>query len=92
MLTLLYITAGIFSAKKFESRDEAYDWAFGQEEQVTLVKLIDWKPASVNTNKALQGMHILDAYGYRGTMAITPLAGADYLRRNPNNQLAPMPA
>jgi hypothetical protein len=92
MFTLLYITAGIFSAAKFESRDAAYDWAFDQDEQITLVKLIAWKPASVNTNAKLKGVHLLDGHGYRGTMAITDLAATDYLRRNPTHQLAPMPA
>ena len=92
MLTLLYITAGVFHAAKFATRDEAYDWAFGQDEQVTLVKLIAWKPASVNVNAKLKGVHLLDDHGYRGTMAITDLAAADYLRRNPTHQLAPMPA
>ena len=92
MFTLLYITAGVFSAAKFDSRDEAYDWAFGQVEQVTLVKLVPWKAASVNTNAKLKGVHLLDDHGYRGTMAITDLAAADYLRRNPSHQLAPMPA
>lgn len=92
MFTLLFIAAGVFKAAKFESRDAAYDWAFGQDEQITLVKLTKWTTPSCNpASPQLSGYHFLDDYGYRGTMAMTPMAVADHLKRNPTHQLAPMP-
>lgn len=92
MITLLFILNNTFQAKKFDSRDAAYDWAFEQEEQVTLVKTVPFREPSVNTNKALVAYHLLDTHGYRGTVAMTPLHAAGHLRRNPQHQLAPMPA